>query len=171
MIISLIVAMDENGCIGKENRLPWHLPQDLKRFRTLTMGHHILMGRKTYQSIGKTLPGRMSLVVSRQDGEQLFKDRDDQRLVFQTIETALSFARDRDEKEVFVIGGGQIFRQVIDLADRIYLTVVHTQADCDTYFPPIPADEWEKIEEIQVARDENHPFSFTFSILARRKKI
>jgi dihydrofolate reductase len=162
MLISLIVAMDEANGIGKGNQIPWHLSSDLKRFQRLTMGHHILMGRKTYQSIGKILPGRISLVISRQPDEKIFSFPDEDRFVFPSPGLALDFARRRGESEVFIIGGGEIFNQTITIADRIYLTLVHTLANCDTYFPSIDPSAWKIIEKIQYPQDSKNQFPFSY---------
>jgi dihydrofolate reductase len=170
MLISLIVAMDEANGIGKDNLIPWYLPTDLKRFQRLTMGHHMLMGRKTYHSIGKTLPGRTSLVISRQSEQELFANSDENRFIFPSTGLALGFARMRGETELFIIGGGEIFNQTILIADRIYLTLVHTQANCDTYFPSIEPSIWEKIEEIQYPPDKKDQFPFTFITYDRLKE-
>jgi dihydrofolate reductase len=136
----------------------------------LTMGHHMLMGRKTYQSIGKTLPGRTSLVISRQSEEQLFVNSDENRFIFPSTELALDFARARGETELFVIGGGEIFNQTILIADRIYLTLVHTQTNCDTHFPSIDPSIWEVMEEIQYPQDSKNQFPFSFITYDRLKE-
>ena len=161
--------MDETNGIGKDNQIPWHLSTDLRRFQRLTMGHHMLMGRKTYQSIGKTLPGRTSLVVSRQSEEQLFANSDENRLIFPSTGLALDFARVRGETELFIIGGGEIFYQTITIADRIYLTLVHTQANCDTHFPSIDPSLWEGTEEIQYPQDSRNQYPFSFINYTRLK--
>ncbi len=163
MIISLIVAMDEKGAIGKNNRLPWHLSNDLKRFKTLTMGHHIIMGRKTYESIGRPLPGRTNIVITR----NLEYDVDG-CLVTHSLEEALEIARDRGENEVFVTGGRQLFAQALDLADRIYLTRVHTEVPADVYFPEFDEEEWIEKESIHYDAAEKNDFAFTTKVLVRK---
>ncbi len=170
MLISLIVAMDEANGIGKDNQIPWYLSTDLRRFQRLTMGHHILMGRKTYQSIGKNLPGRISLVISRQPDEKIFSFPEDDRFVFPSPGLALDFARKRGETEIFIIGGGEIFYQTITISDRIYLTLVHTLANCDTHFPSIDPSEWEAIEEIRYPPDSINQFSFSFITYNRHQQ-
>lgn len=170
MLISLIVAMDEANGIGKGNQIPWHLSSDLRRFQQLTMGHHILMGRKTYQSIGKTLPGRISLVISRQPDELIFSFPEEDRFVFPSPEIALDFARKRGETEIFIIGGGEIYNQTIPIADRIYLTLVHTLANCDTHFPSIEPSVWKVIEEIQYPQDNKNQFPFCFITYKRHQQ-
>lgn len=163
MIVSLIVAMDQNRGIGYQGRLPWHLASDLKRFKSLTMGHHVLMGRKTYESIGRALPGRVIFVVSK---DPLYQAED--CVVVQSLEEGLHHARDRGEEEIFVIGGGEIFVQSLPYANRIYLTLVHTSTTADVFFPAISPDEW--IEDVS----NFHPagggddFDHTFIELHRR---
>jgi dihydrofolate reductase len=163
VIISLIVAMDEQRGIGFQGRLPWHLPADLKRFKSLTMGHHLIMGRKTYESIGSPLPGRTMIVVTRNPSYQ-----PDGCMVARSLETALEFARMGMETEVFIIGGGDLFEQSIDLADRIYMSKVHTSLPADVYFPDISTDEWQEQKSELVPADEKNFYDFTFSILERK---
>ena len=133
MVISVIAAMDLDRAIGRENRMPWHLPKDLARFRSLTMGHPVIMGRKTFESIGHPLPGRTNIVISRQvdysaEGCVVVRDLD------------AAFAACGSEDEVFVLGGAEVFRSALQRADRIYLTLVHTRIDGDTFFPDVPED-------------------------------
>jgi dihydrofolate reductase len=133
MIISIIAAMDENRVIGRGNRLPWHLPVDLRRFRMLTMGHPIIMGRKTYESIGHPLDGRTNIVITRQPA-YCAKGC----IVVHDLPSA--FAACGDVEEAFVLGGETLFRDVLPLADKVYLTVVRTRVEGDAKFPPIPED-------------------------------
>ena len=142
MIISLIVAVDEQFGIGKDNQLPWHLPSDLKRFKQLTLGHYIIMGRKTYETIGRSLPGRTMVILTRQKG---YKVGD--CLVVHSLDEAIRKAQHANESEVFIIGGGQIFEQAIKLANRIYLTIVHTDAHADIFFPQLDPAEWVTISD------------------------
>lgn len=128
--ISLVVQISENRVIGKDNDLIWHIPEDLKRFRELTTGHPIIMGRKTYDSIGKPLPNRTNIVITQQEGFEI-----PGCTVVYSLGEALVKAREIDQSEIFIIGGGQIYEQSIGIADRLYITVVHTQAVGDTYFP------------------------------------
>ncbi len=162
MIISIIVAMDETRGIGVEGRLPWHLPADLKRFKSLTMGHHLIMGRKTFASIGRPLPGRTTIIVTR---DQSFQPEG--CLVAHSLETALEFARLDLENDVFVIGGAEIFVQAIELADRIYLTQVHSSLPADVYFPEFAAADWLETDSEYHHADEKNRYPFTFKILAR----
>lgn len=164
MIISLIVAMDEQRGIGLDGGIPWHLPADLKRFKSITMGHHLIMGRKTYESIGNPLPGRTMIIVTRNTNYQ-----PDGCLVANSLEEALGFARMGSESEVFIIGGGELFAEAIDHADRIYLSLVHTTLPADTFFPLISADEWQETETELVPADDKNKYAFTFKILIRNQ--
>jgi dihydrofolate reductase len=156
MIISIIAAMDENRVIGRGNRLPWHLPVDLKRFRKLTLGHPIIMGRKTWESIGRPLDGRKNIVVTRQ---ALYHAKG--CVVVHNLCSA--FAACGDVDEVFVLGGESLFRDVLPLADKVYLTVVKTQVEGDARFPEIP-DELEL-----VSQEEAHDvFPLEFRLYERR---
>lgn len=138
MIVSMIVAMSENRVIGKDGGLPWHLPEDLKRFKKITMGHPIIMGRKTYESIGRALPGRRNIVISRNSNLQI-----------DGVETTSSLGEALDlvksEKEVFIIGGAQIYEASLSQADRIYLTEVHQQIHGDAYFPEINSSQFQEV--------------------------
>ncbi len=161
MIVSLLAAASENNVIGKDNKLPWHLPDDLKRFKALTRGHAIIMGRKTFDSIGRPLPERTNIVVSRQlevapVGCELAHSLND----------AIRIAKPTGD-EVFIIGGADIYSQAIDLADRIYLTRVHATIDGDAFFPEIES-EWVETEREEHLADEKHQYSFSF-ITYRRK--
>jgi dihydrofolate reductase len=133
MIISIIAAMDENHVIGRGNRLPWHLPVDLRRFRMLTLGHPIIMGRKTYESIGHPLDGRKNIVITRQAGY-----RAKGCIVVHDLPSA--FEACGDVEEAFVLGGEKLFRDILPIADKVYLTVVKTRVEGDAMFPPIPDD-------------------------------
>jgi dihydrofolate reductase len=155
--ISIIVAMAKNRVIGANNALPWHLPQDLKRFKALTMGHHIVMGRKTFESIGRVLPGRTSVVVTRNPGWEAGGV-----LVARSLADAI--ARAGDDPEIFVIGGEQIFREALALADRIYLTQIEREFDGDAFFPEIDPDGW-NLSSREALPDAE--LQATFSVLER----
>jgi dihydrofolate reductase len=157
--------MDEQRGIGVDGRLPWHLPADLKRFKSLTMGHHLIMGRKTYESIGSPLPGRTMIIVTRNPNYQ-----PDGCMVARSLETAIEFARMGFENEAFIIGGGDLFEQAIDLADRIYLSQVHATLPADVYFPEITSDDWQETEAELVPSDEKNLYDFTFKVLHRRRE-
>jgi dihydrofolate reductase len=160
-LISLVAAMAENGTIGRDNSLPWRLPDDLKRFKALTMGKLLLMGRKTYESIGRPLPGRSSLVLTR--------DRDwhaEGVVVARSLGQALSHARDSDE--LVAIGGAQIYRLLMPFARRIHLTLVHAEVPGDTFFPDFDPTQWADVECQRHPADERNAYAFTFVTLERK---
>jgi dihydrofolate reductase len=168
MIISLIVAMEENNGIGKGGSMPWHLSTDLKRFKSLTMGHHMVMGRKTYEAVGRPLPGRTTIIVTRDP--YYLRDTPAERLFSApSLASALEMAKASGETEVFVIGGGEMFRQVMALANRIYLTRVHASLKCDTFFPQIEAGEWEVVEQEDFPASSQDQYATTFQVLDRTK--
>jgi dihydrofolate reductase len=154
--------MAENRVIGHANGLPWHLPADIKRFQLLTTGHSIIMGRKTFDSIGKPLPHRRNIVLTRERGWK--KDG---------VETAHdlpdALARTRGESEVFVVGGADVFRQALPKADRIHLTVVHAKIPGDALFPEFTPAEWRLAEEEPHPADARHAYAFTFRRYERVK--
>jgi len=152
--------MDEMGGIGKDNRLPWHLSSDLKRFKQLTLGHHLLMGRKTYETIGRPLPGRTTIVITRNPQYQAAGC-----LVAPSLEEALGLARENGETEAFIAGGGEIFTLALPLADRIYLTRVHAQVEADVFFPPFSLEGWRQIETIEQPADEKNDYPARFILL------
>jgi dihydrofolate reductase len=158
--VSIVVATDEHGGIGLEGRLPWHLPNDLKRFKALTMGRPIIMGRRTFDSIGRALPGRVNIVVSRQSGLGI-----DGCAVVPSFEAALEAASDADE--TCVIGGAEIYRLALPLAETLHLTRVHATVGADTFFPVIDAAEWEEISREDCPADERHAYPYSFVTLRR----
>jgi dihydrofolate reductase len=163
MIVSLIVAMDRKRGIGRDNALPWRLSADLKRFRELTMGHHIVLGRKTYESIGKPLPGRTMIIVTRNvafSAEGSF--------VVHSLDQALALAEARGETEVFICGGAEIYAQALPHADRLYLTEVDAEVAADAYFPAFNADEWREGSSETWLADEKNQYSSTFRVLQRK---
>ena len=162
MIISLIVAMDEKGGIGKSTRLPWHLRSDLNRFKALTMGHHLIMGRKTYETIGKPLPGRTMIVVTHKTAYHAKGC-----IVVNSIGEAIRVAEGNHEIEVFIIGGGEIFKQSIGLANKLYITNVHVDADADVFFPFIEDSLWKLVWIEEITRDEKDEYESGFKILIR----
>jgi dihydrofolate reductase len=163
MRISFIVAKAENNVIGRNNQLPWHLKDDLQNFKKITMGHHILMGRKTFQSIGKALPGRMSLVVSSES-----KPNTDNVLWFNSIFRAIKQAERNGETELFIIGGEQIFRSALSLADRIYLTEVNAVVEGNVFFPQLSLKNWKKVSEQHYTKNTDNDFDFDILILDRK---
>jgi len=164
VIISLIVAMDEKRGIGKAGKLPWRLSSDLKNFRELTMGHHLIVGRKTFESIGKPLPGRQMIVVSRDRG---FKPEG--CLVAGSVQDALNIAQEHGETELFVIGGAEIYSQTLQAADRLYLTQVHAEVDADTFFPELNFEQWNPADSSFQLADDKNEYAFTFTVLIRKR--
>ena len=163
MIISIIAAVDEKGGIGFENQIPWHLPADLARFKILTMGHHLLLGRKTYQSIGSALPGRQMIILTR---NAEFKAPG--CITAATVNNALTLVEKTGEKEVFIIGGAEIYREALPLADHLYLTVVYTSAEADTYFPKFEESDWSLVCLQEIPADDKNSLTHTFEHLVRR---
>lgn len=154
MILSVVVAMAQDRAIGKDNGLLWHISEDLKYFKALTMGAPIVMGRKTYESIGRPLPGRRNVVLSR-DCDLKIEGCE----CYSSLEAALKELE--QEKEVFVIGGGEIYNQALELADRLYVTEVGGSYSADTYFPEI-SDAWHEVSRKEHARGEKFENSFAF---------
>jgi dihydrofolate reductase len=155
-MLSIIVAVDENNAIGKDNKLLWRLAEDLKHFKSVTDGHPVIMGRKTFESIGKALPGRNNIIISRNPQFTATGC-----IVVPSLEKAIAVASAIDEHQ-FIIGGASVYREAIQLADTIYLTVVHHKYEADAFFPAISKTEWNEVERIDFNRgkDFNHPFSF-----------
>jgi dihydrofolate reductase len=150
-----IVAMSENRCIGVNNDLPWHIPGDLKRVKQITMGKPLIMGRKTYESIGKPLPGRDTLIVSRRMDKPEFENVFVHPSVNEAIQHAHELAAAKGCEEVIIFGGGQIYQQALPLTDKIYLTIVHLRIErCEAYFPEINAKEWQETEREKHTTEE-----------------
>jgi len=159
-LVSLVVAMARNRVIGRDNALPWRLPADLKHFKEITWGKPILMGRKTFESIGKPLPGRANLVLTRDKGWTAAGV-----VVVHSLAEALE--RVQDAPELACIGGTEIFRLLMPLATRIHLTRIDADVSGDTVFPPIDQSEWVEVDSCQLAADESHAFGMTFVTLER----
>jgi len=160
VIIAIVVAMAENRVIGRDNRLPWHLPADLRHFKQVTVGKPVLMGRKTYESIGRPLPERTNIVVTR--------DRSYEApgcVVVHSINSALEAAGGHEE--VMVIGGTDFYWQLLPKADRIYLTLVHAKFEGDALFPELDEHEWREIDRMDCAPDEKNPWPYSFILLER----
>jgi dihydrofolate reductase len=158
--LSLIVAMAKNRVIGAKGRIPWHLPDELRLFRTLTMGHHMIMGRRTWESIGRALPGRTTVVVSRQPGYRAAG-----AIVAPSLDEAIAACG--GEREIFVIGGAEIFAEALARADRIYLTTVDAAPEGDTYMPEFEPGEWREVSSQSHARDERHPHAWRHTVYER----
>ena len=163
MIVSIIAAMDRKRGIGVDNKLPWRLSADLKRFRELTMGHHIIVGRKTFEAIGRPLPGRQMIVVTR-DRNYEAEGCD----LSHSLEDAIDLARERGESEAFICGGAEIYAQSIDVADRMYLTFVDAEVAADTFFPEFDEREWRERESFYQPADEKNQYPFTFKLMVRK---
>lgn len=162
MIISIIVAMDEDRGIAKDGQMPWHISSDLRRFKALTLGHHVIMGRKTFDALGKPLPGRVNIVVTRQSGLSI-----PGCLLASSLKKALALAEQGGETEAFVIGGGQIYAQALPLAQRIYLSRVHTRAQADVFFPALTVEDWQESQTAFFPAGGRDEFAHTFSVLSR----
>lgn len=162
-MISLIFAMDRNRLIGQNNQLPWHLPADLQYFKRVTTGHTVIMGRKTYESIGKPLPGRKNWVISRQQPLQL-----EGCTTFSSVAELLNALE--AQEEAFVIGGAEVYRQFFPFADRLYITQLDEAFTGDTYFPEFSFDEWRLIQSEQGIKDEKNPYDYRFMVWERVQK-
>ncbi len=162
MKISLIVAMATNHAIGLNNQMPWHLSADLKKFKQITMGSPILMGRKTFESIGRPLPGRTNIIISHNTSYQ-----QPGCLVFNSINQALVACHNNDE--VFIIGGATFYQSMLPMADRLYLTEIKQDFDADTFFPAINKTEWEEVAREDINDDPSVDFSYSFLTLERNK--
>ena len=161
MKLAIVAAYSVNRVIGYRKLIPWHLPADLKRFKTLTMGHHLLMGRKTFESIGQPLPGRTTVVIThRQDWTS------EGVLVAHSVGEALEIAR--TDEEPFIAGGEEIYRQTLEIASRLYLTLVHKPFEGDTYFPEIDNSAWQLLSREDWNADGNNPCAYSFLIYERR---
>lgn len=165
MIVSCIVAVAESNVIGKDNDIPWYLPADLKYFKKTTLNHHILMGRNCYQSIGKPLPKRTNVIITR---DPYFSSSN--CIVAHSIYEALEAAYDNGEEEAFIIGGGQIYEQTKDLWDRLYLTEVDLKVEGDVYFPDVMGtNDWKLVSEDPHKADEKNEFDYNFKVYHRMK--
>jgi len=159
MIISQIVAVSQNNVIGKEGGLPWKMPTDSAYFKAKTLGHHIVMGRRNYEAEGKALPGRVNIVLTR---NRDFKINDG--IVMQKLENAIEFARRAGEKELFIVGGEEIYKLAMPFTDRIYLTRIHTKVKGDTYYPEPDWSDWKEISSERHKRDTVNPFDYDFLV-------
>lgn len=167
MIISLIAALTENRVIGKNNDLPWRLPDDMKYFMKTTTGHHVIMGRKNYDSLPanfKPLPNRTNIIVTRQLN---FVAKG--CTVVNSIKAGIEIAKSNKEEELFIIGGAQIYEQALPMAHRLYLTEIKAEVNGDTYFPKIDRNQWKEISRVAHASDEKHQFAFDFVIYKRKE--
>jgi dihydrofolate reductase len=163
MIISCIVAVAKNNVIGKDNDIPWYLPADLQYFKKVTLNHAVIMGRNCYESIGRPLPKRTNIIVTR---DPYFISS--VCYVVRSIEEALSTALEQGEEEVFIIGGGQIYEQTKGIWDKLYITEVDLEVEGDVFFPEISTEEWTLVSESPQARNEKNIHDYTFKLYERR---
>lgn len=163
-MLSLIVAAAENNAIGKDNQLLWHLPADMKFFKNTTWALPVIMGRKTYESLGKPLTGRHNIVITTRDHWHTHGVT-----VVRNVKEAISAAEEMKTNEVMVIGGGQIYREALPMADRVYLTRVHASFDADTFFPELSKAEWRLVSEKRFYADEKHAYDYSFEVWDRKK--
>lgn len=169
MIISLIVAVGENGVIGADGDLPWHLPNDMKFFSRTTKGHHVLMGRKNFESISskfRPLPGRTNIVVTRNTSYSY-----EGALVAHSIDEGIEVARSSGEEELFIIGGGEIYDQSMERAEKLYVTHVDANPEGDTHFPDIDHEIWDRELIMHHEKDDVHNFSFSIYVYSRKESI
>ena len=160
MTISIIAAVAENNVIGKNGQLPWHLPADLMHFKNLTMGHHIIMGRKTFESVGKPLPGRTNIIISRQNDL-----KEANCIVVHSLDEAIKYIV--EDNEPFICGGAEIYKQAFDIADKMYLTRIHEEFDGDTFFPEINMNVWTETGREDFEPDDKNKYAYSFFVFKR----
>lgn len=165
MIRSIIVARADNRVIGKDNQLIWHMPHDLKFFKTTTSGHYVLMGRKSFESLGKPLPNRLNIIVTRNQDYAA-----EGALVVHSLQEALQLAEDQKQQEVFILGGGEIYKQALEkgLVDRIYLTEIKDSFEGDTYFPELDKNQWKETHREEYQADHQNPHDYAFVTLEKK---
>jgi dihydrofolate reductase len=163
MITSIIVARSVNHVIGNKGALPWHMPADMKHFRKLTDDHHVIMGRKTFESLPGSLPGRKIIILTQSSNYQAKGC-----IVVPSLEMALEAAEQANETEVFVAGGAAVYREALDIADKIYLTLIHKQVEGDTFFPALDDRKWTEISIVSYNPDIKHAYPYDFIELVRR---
>jgi dihydrofolate reductase len=161
-MLTLIAAASENNALGKDNDLVWHLPDDFKRFKSLTSGHYIVMGRKTFESFPRPLPNRTHVIITRQKDYFVPEGC----IVANSLNNAIELCPENEE--IFIIGGGQIYKQSIEIADKIELTRVHTTVEADAFFPEIDESIWEVIQSEYHPKDEKHEHDFTYLTFVKR---
>ena len=166
MKISAIVAIAKNNIMGKDNNIPWYLPADLKYFKKVTLGHPILMGRKTYLSIGRPLPKRTNIILTR---NPFFIAAN--CLVVHSVQEGLEIAQEENANEVFIIGGSQIYESSMDYWDRLYLTTVDAEVEGDIIFPELDFSEWQLVSEVKHKADDKNEYDYTFKVFDRKSAI
>ena len=164
--VSLIAAMAENGVIGRDNQLPWRLPADLQHFKKTTMGKPVVMGRKTFDSIGRALPGRLNIVVTRQP-DWAFEGVASASSLEHALAMAQSNALDTGKNEIMVIGGAELYKQALPYANKLYLTVVHADVDGDAYFPKVTDTHWHEENRVRHFVDEQNDYDYSFVEMCR----
>ncbi|HMG14914.1 MAG TPA: dihydrofolate reductase [Saprospiraceae bacterium] len=164
MRISSVVASSKNGVIGIDNKIPWHLPADLKFFKTLTLNHHVLMGRKCFDSIGKPLINRRNIVITRNP-----EFRAPGCEIVYSVNDGIELAKEHGEEELFIIGGAEIYRVTFDICDKLYLTIVDIELEGDTFLPEIDWTQWALIESVSFDPDDKNKYSYSFNTFQRRK--
>ena len=164
MIISQIAAMSRNRVIGVDNALPWNMPNDLAYFFRVTKGHHIIMGRRNYEANGRALPDRVNIVITRNNSYHA-----PGCIVVETIEEALKYSQDNDQKEIFIVGGGEIYKATLDITDKIYLTIIDTELEGDVFFPKLNLNHWRMTFREAHSADESNPFNYTYYIYEKNK--
>jgi dihydrofolate reductase len=165
-MLSHIVAASENNVIGLNNELPWNLPNDFKYFKNKTWGMPIIMGRKSFNSLKEPLPGRLNIVITRQNSL-----KPEGFILVNNIDDAIEKAKESDAKEIFIIGGGEIFKQTFDRVSRIYFTRVHATLDGDTFYPKINKDKWSLIDQQSFPADEKNNYAYTFEVWDKKPGI
>ena len=160
----MMVARSDNRVIGKDNDLVWHMPADLRYFKETTMGHYVIMGRKTYESVDKPLPGRLNIIVTRQ--KNYYREC---CIVVHSLEEAFQLAEANGQEEVFVLGGSQIYSLAMDQADRIYLTEIKAEFEGDSYFPKIDTTQWNEVKREEHEPDKKNPHPYAFVVLERQR--
>jgi dihydrofolate reductase len=164
MNISIIAAIAENRAIGKDNKLLWKLPADMKLFKALTTDHYVLMGRKTFDSMGsKPLSNRVNVIITRQKGFAA-----EHCLTCHSLEEAIHLAEEEEETEAFIIGGAEIYQMALEVADTMYLTQVHAQVEGDSFFPLFDHKQWELVEKTHYTRDDKNEYNFDFCVYKRK---
>lgn len=162
--ISMIAAMAEDRAIGKDKGMLWHLPDDFKHFKRTTTGHPLIMGRKTFESLGGALPNRLNIVITRNSDYQPTGAE-----VVSSLEEAIALAKKHDSEEIFIAGGGQVYEAGMPLAEKLYLTIVHGYfPEADTFFPPLKLEQWKEVNRQEHGIDERHRYPFTILFLERK---
>jgi len=166
MKISIVVAVAENNVIGNKNKLPWYIPADLKHFKEVTMGHHVVFGQTTYKSIGRNLPGRHTIVLSNNKNLKI-----EGAYVANSPQEAIDHANRQGEKELMICGGAMIYKTFLPLADKIYLTKIKAKIDGDVTFPEIGSDSWKMVFKVSHTKDIKNPYDYEFIVLDRKNKV